>query len=613
MVSEALASVVAVVGLLRLAAYITRHRIDVIHTTDRPRDALACVLLSKLTRARSIIHCHVAYGDWMSSALKWSLRHADALVGVSQFVAGTLVEAGHDPARVRTVLNAIEPERWVPRAHREETRRDLGIAVDDLMVLTVCRLFPEKGPAELIKACAALRAERPNVRLVIAGTDVTRDHWFSAELRRLVDELDVGDAVTFLGHRPEVAPLFAAADVFAMPSHGEPFGLVFLESMAMRVPVVGVADGGTLEVVEDGRNGLLVPYGDLDALVASLGRLLDDVDLRSSMGEYGRRTVIERFAVKRMADDAAAVYAALDAGSSNHGRGPGATARSRMMVANGVVTRAGGSVEDVDPWDVEACRRRLDDDGYVVFRDIVSADRLRTLGDAIAGEYAAWPRQSGELFKGGGSLTGHLNCFPGERSRFVYDELESLPASSTWSSAVRPDIVDRLRATMNFNLPGSVAQHYHTDGLYTEEFLICNVAVVDTDCVNGALDVLPGTHAVLQVLALCHRAQVPAHRLGCRCSAVTRSCASRRCGTAACPTAAPLPRPMMAITFGESGAPDGDPFEVNDGVALLLPELVRARAGSVELRERAYVKAPITYSAYRFVRSLYGNKGYSSW
>ena len=59
---------------------------------------------------------------------------------------------------------------------------------------------------------------------------------------------------------------------------------------------------------------------------------------------------------------------------------------------------------------------------------------------------------------------------------------------------MRPDIADSVRATLNFNLPGSVAQHYHMDGLYTKDFLICNIAVVDTDLVNGAIDVLPGTN-----------------------------------------------------------------------------------------------------------------------
>src|SRR5262249_61323252 len=63
-----------------------------IHTTDRPRDAFVCVLLARLTRAKCVIHAHVAYGEWMSGLLKWSLSRADALIGVSQFVAGSRSE-----------------------------------------------------------------------------------------------------------------------------------------------------------------------------------------------------------------------------------------------------------------------------------------------------------------------------------------------------------------------------------------------------------------------------------------------------------------------------------------------------------------------------------------
>ena len=100
----------------------------------------------------------------------------------------------------------------------------------------------------------------------------------------------------------------AAADVYAMPSHEEPFGLVFLEAMAMCRPVVGLSNGGTLEVVEHGSSGLLSERGDIDMLVANLRKLLRDPDLREKMGEYGRRQVEQRFSAERMAADVASVY-----------------------------------------------------------------------------------------------------------------------------------------------------------------------------------------------------------------------------------------------------------------------------------------------------------------
>ena len=105
-------------------------------------------------------------------------------------------------------------------------------------------------------------------------------------------------------------------------------------------------------------------------------------------------------------------------------------------------------------------------------------------------------------------MSGHLNCFPGEGSRFVYDELSERGVVDL-VRAYRPDIADAVRATLNLNLPGSVAQHYHIDDAYLKEFLICNVAVVDTDLDERRHRRAPGHEPrVLQVLAIRARAQV---------------------------------------------------------------------------------------------------------
>lgn len=234
---------------------------------------------------------------------------------------------------------------------------------------------------------------------------------------------------------------------------------------------------------------------------------------------------------------------------------------------------------------------------------------MSELAESLTSEYERL-RTTGEMFTGGGSLTGHLNCFPGEQSRFIWDDLQAAGVQELVRS-VRPDIAESVRATLNFNLPGSVAQHYHSDGLYTGEFLICNVAVVDTDLCNGALDVLPGTHrefhkfwryAVNRLYKLTTRVSVHQGDV-----IVRRSTLWHR----GMPNYSATPRPMMAITFGEMDDPEQDPFMVNDGKPMFFPNWYStSRLG--QLRERVYIKAPITYSAWRFARSLYGNKGYAS-
>jgi glycosyltransferase involved in cell wall biosynthesis len=103
----------------------------------------------------------------------------------------------------------------------------------------------------------------------------------------------------------------AACDVFTMPSFEEPFGLVYLEAMAMQRPVVSVDNGGTPEVVEHGRSGLLSRYQDVEGLAANIVTLLGDRELRSRMGKYGRARVLDYFNAQRMAKDAGAAYEAV--------------------------------------------------------------------------------------------------------------------------------------------------------------------------------------------------------------------------------------------------------------------------------------------------------------
>ena len=302
-----IATLPTILSCVRLAVYVRRNGIELIHTSDRPRDAFAAVLLGRVTGAKSVVHAHVAYGEWMSPLLRWSLARADALIAVSRFVARSLVESGHRPSSTYVVLNAIDAGAWAPGVGRDGARRELGVDACPV-VITVCRLFPGKGPAELIRALAIVREDQPGAKLVVVGQDVSPDGSYGRELSALACELGVGDSVIFTGRRGDVPRLMAAADVFAMPSLEEPFGLVYLEAMAMRLPVVALDSGGTPEVVEHGRIGLLSRPHDLDALAANMIELLSDAGLRARLGEHGRRDVEQRFSVDRQGRDVAEVY-----------------------------------------------------------------------------------------------------------------------------------------------------------------------------------------------------------------------------------------------------------------------------------------------------------------
>jgi glycosyltransferase involved in cell wall biosynthesis len=177
-------------------------------------------------------------------------------------------------------------------------------------VLTVSRLFAAKGTAELLRAIALVRHEIPDVKLVVVGRDTSGGSYMQ-ELQAIVDQEDLQETVLFAGQRSDVVRFMAAADIFAMPSFLEPFGIVFAEAMAMKLPVVALNNGGTQEVVEHGKDGLLSEPGSIATLANNLVTLLRDPALREQMGNYGREQVARRFTIEHLAEKMAQIYDAV--------------------------------------------------------------------------------------------------------------------------------------------------------------------------------------------------------------------------------------------------------------------------------------------------------------
>jgi len=293
-----------------LRRYVRANRIRLIHSGDHPRDCVYGVLLGKTTPAKSLVHVHVKWASHYSAPAKWAVRSADAIFGISEYVSGTVVSMGRPAQDIHTVLNCVDVSQWDPETDGSALRRELGIAADAPLIASVSRLFSWKGQRELLRAFAAARAELPALKLLIVGADEREAHVgsFTEELKALAQELGVTEHVVFTGARSDVARVMAACDVFTLPSFEEPFGLVFLEAMAMRRPIAALDNGGTPEVVEHGKSGLLSAPYDIPAYTANILTLLRDPGLRARMGEHGRRRVVEYFNAQRMAADAAAAY-----------------------------------------------------------------------------------------------------------------------------------------------------------------------------------------------------------------------------------------------------------------------------------------------------------------
>jgi glycosyltransferase involved in cell wall biosynthesis len=298
--------------LLALAAYIRRQRIDVIHGTEKPRDAFYGVILAKLTGAKSVVHLHVKCDDWMSAKVRWAMARADAIVGVSRFVAESAIAKGYRRQKLHWILNGIDASRWDPDLDGTPVRREFGIEPDQVVLAITARMFHWKGHLSLVRALAKLGSDTPRFRLLVVGEDDPRGApgrgSLTAELKALVTELGMEQKVILTGFRSDIPLILAACDIYAMPTFEEPCAVAFLEAMAMRKPIVALNSGGTPEIVEKDICGLLSEPEDIEALASNLHRLINDAGLRSRLGAAGRKRVETVLTPGRMAQEGLEVY-----------------------------------------------------------------------------------------------------------------------------------------------------------------------------------------------------------------------------------------------------------------------------------------------------------------
>jgi glycosyltransferase involved in cell wall biosynthesis len=170
-------------------------------------------------------------------------------------------------------------------------------------LLCVGRLIPIKGHIVLLRAFAEARRELPALRLEIAGRGP-----LEPALKALALELEIDDAVTFLGHVAPIQSAIEDAAIVVVPSMGEGFGMVALEAMERARPVVAAAIGGLGELVQDGRTGYLVPPAEVEPLTEAVAGLLRDPAKAREMGEAGRQRALHYFLEERCTDRTEILY-----------------------------------------------------------------------------------------------------------------------------------------------------------------------------------------------------------------------------------------------------------------------------------------------------------------
>jgi len=307
---KAMAYVPSAVSLVRIATYIRRHGIQVIHATDRPRDASYVTLLGRVTGALSVVHMHAPVTD-LSRPTLWGMRNASAIFAVSESVRGNLIDLGLSADRVTTVHNAVDTEYFDPDrqvGNGSSIRERFGIPAHAPVAGIAARMNPWKGHYELIGAACKLRETFPDLHVVILGADVPE---MRADFEARAREGGIAERVHFAGFQKDVRPFLQEFDLFVHPSYGEPFGLSIVEAMAMRKPVVACASGGVPEIITHGADGWLVRERSSEAVAEAMAALLKDEALCRRLGARARQTVCERFTPRQQCAAVVRRYAGL--------------------------------------------------------------------------------------------------------------------------------------------------------------------------------------------------------------------------------------------------------------------------------------------------------------
>lgn len=229
---------------------------------------------------------------------------ADGVVACSHAVRQwTLEREKIDPRKIHVIHNGVDLVRFHSRGKAAEVRREFGIPENAPLVGTVANFSEEKGYPYFLAACACIAGKFPEARFLIVGSGP-----YEAQVRSEVGSMPIREKIIFTGSRTDIPELLCALDLFVLASVAEGFPNVLLEAMAVAKPVVATSVGGIPELVDSGRDGVLVPARDSRALAEGVAELLGDPQKAAQMGRRARQKIEERFSIDLMVENYARYY-----------------------------------------------------------------------------------------------------------------------------------------------------------------------------------------------------------------------------------------------------------------------------------------------------------------
>ena len=291
----------------RLSQFLRKGRFDVIHCfsfTGELWGAVARLLAGHGQIVGSIRGVYEWYGRLQWRIKRWVTDRSYCVVANSH--AGAKYAAAqmgrHYENKIRVVYNGVPEKQILSTAEQVALRAELGIAPLTFVTLFVGRLVDHKNLASLVRAAAILRNDPKDHQILLAGEGPQR-----SLLTKSIDESGCTN-IRLLGQREDIDKLLQIADVLVLPSFREGLSNAILEAMSAGTPVVATSVGGNVELLQNGKTGLLYPSNDHEALAHHLSQLMENPERRTRLSTAARHYAIEHFTPRQMVSQMEEIY-----------------------------------------------------------------------------------------------------------------------------------------------------------------------------------------------------------------------------------------------------------------------------------------------------------------
>ncbi len=293
-----------------IAALVEKLKIDVVHTHAYYGDVLGA-LLKRYSKVKVVATVYVwekyelhrqimQFMDWMA------LHFVDKVTAHCEETRRRTVKLGFKEKNVPVLITGFNTSVPVPGPERRaELRAEAGIAEDEILMVNVARIHPEKAHDQLIRSFDIVHKKHPKTKLWISGVGYPHLEKSLLELR---DSLGLTQAVQFVGHKPDLYPMLHAADIMTHSSHAEGVPIAVLYGMTAGLPVIISDVGGVYEVIHQDKTGIRVPENDIEGFANAVAELIEDANRRRRLGQAARTFVEIEYSMEAACKRVEAIY-----------------------------------------------------------------------------------------------------------------------------------------------------------------------------------------------------------------------------------------------------------------------------------------------------------------